>query len=367
MRILILGDSNSPHIIKLAKSLYKEGMQIIIFSLTTNCVDDYDELKNIQIVSANFAIKRNKISIYKIKYLKSLVTLKKIINKFKPDILHAHYASSYGFLGALTRFHPFILSVWGSDIYYFPKKSYFHKKLIQYVLNKADRLLSTSNAMKKETLRYTNKIIEVTPFGVDLEEFKPMQVNSMFNSEDIIIGTIKTLEKIYGIDYLIKSFKIISEKYPNLPLKLLIVGDGSQRNLLKNLVKFLNLENKVIFTGKIKFKDVPKYYNMISIFVIPSLSESFGVAGVEALACEVPVIASNVGGLSEVIEDNKTGFLVPPKDIIKLADAIEKLILDDKLRKNMGKYGRIRVSKFFNWNENVNEIIKIYYNIYKYP
>lgn len=96
--------------------------------------------------------------------------------------------------------------------------------MLKYNLKKADKILSTSNVMAKETKLYTNKDIEVTPFGIDIEQFKPMVFESLFDKDDIVIGTVKSLEEVYGIEYLIRAFKIISDKYENLPLKLLIVG-----------------------------------------------------------------------------------------------------------------------------------------------
>ena len=96
-----------------------------------------------------------------------------ILKTFKPQLLHANYATSYGLLGAMTGFHPFVLSVWGSDVFTFPKKSFAHKMLFKYNLNKADKILSTSRFMSQEISKYTSKKIEITPFGVDLEKFYP--------------------------------------------------------------------------------------------------------------------------------------------------------------------------------------------------
>jgi len=102
-----------------------------------------------------------------------------------------------------------------------------------------------------------------------------------------------------------------------------------------------------VFTGKVNYGEVPKYHNMLTISVFPSIfeSESFGVSILEASACEKPVVVSNVGGLPEVVDDQKTGFIVPPKDPEKLAEAIEKLILNESLRLQIGKAGRIMVKE----------------------
>jgi len=360
MKLLLLSDPNSAHTIKWAKSLALHNIDIIIFGLGNFTVDDYKGIKNIKVVVLNARITNNEGALSKLNYLKALPKIKNIIFNFQPDIVHSHYASSYGVLGALSGFHPYILSVWGGDVFTFPRKSFLHKGMLKYNLRKADKILSTSHIMAKEIELYTNKSIEVTPFGIDIKKFRPMDVDSLFNSNDVVIGTIKALEKIYGIEYLIRSFKIVNDKYKELPLKLLIVGGGSLEKELRKLTEDLNIADKTIFTGKVPFVDVPKYHNMLSISVSVSNSESFGVAIIEASACAKPVIVSNVGGLPEIVENGISGLIVPPKNPQKTADAIEKLLLDVPLRVKMGANGRDRVKKLYNWNNNVKQMLTIY-------
>jgi len=362
MKLLLLSDPNSPHTIKWAKSLAQNDIDIVIFGLGDFNVNDYDGISNIQVKTLNEIVTRDEGSLLKLKYLKALPLVKKIIKDFKPDIVHAHYATSYALVGALSGFHPFIVSVWGSDVFSFPLKSPIHKMMLKHNLKKADKILSTSHVMAKETKLYTNKDIEVTPFGIDMEQFKPMEVESLFDKDDIVIGTVKTLEDKYGIEYLIRAFKIVSDKYLNLPLKLLIVGGGSLEGSLRKLVKELNIQDKTIFTGKVPFLDVPKYHNMLSVSVSVSVSnsESFGVAIIEASSCGKPVVVSNVGGLPEVVEDGISGFVVPPRDPEKTAEAIEKLLLDKNLREEIGRNGRERVKRLYNWDDNVKQMIRIY-------
>ena len=365
MKLLLLSDPNSVHTIKWAKSLAKVDIYIVIFGLGDFTVNDYDNIDNILVKTFNQTVTRNEGSYSKLKYLKALSSIKQVIKEFKPDIVHAHYASSYGLLGALSGFHPFILSVWGSDVFTFPKKSLLHEFILKYNLSKADKILSTSHVMAKETQLYTKKEITVTPFGIDLEIFKPMDVKSLFNNTDIVIGTVKTLEEKYGIEYLVRAFKILSDKYPELPLKLLIVGSGSLDVELKQLVQELGISSKTVFAGKVPFVEVPKYHNMLSVSVSVSVSnsESFGVAIIEASSCGKPVVVSNIGGLPEVVEDGVSGFVVEPRNPQQTADAIEKLILDDELRNRIGKNGRDRVKKLYDWNDNVNQMINIYKEI----
>ena len=369
MKILLISGAEVPHTMKWAAGLSSLGIDVGVYTL-----GDYDheyyKKNNVTVFQddrGNNIYKQSCGSLKKIEYFRYVKKLKKIIREFNPDILHAHYASGNALLGALTGFHPYVISVWGSDVYEFPQKSILHRMILKFNLSKADKILSTSHVMAKETSRYTNKEIVVIPFGIDLNVFKPLNlpIRKGYSNDDIIIGTIKTLEEKYGVEYLIRAFSIVKERHKNLPLKLLIVGGGSLLEKLKSLAQELSISSDVIFTGRIPWAKVPYYDNIIDIPVFLSTvdSESFGVAIIEASACEKPVIVSDVGGLPEVVDNEETGFVVPRKNEYAAAEAIERLIVDFGLRVSIGKKGREKIKRYYDWNENLNQMIKVYKNI----
>ncbi len=365
-KLLILSNPANPHTIKWVKALDERGFKIFVFGLSNYDKKIYESCKNVLVYSYSFddnLFTKSDGALSKIVYLRALNKLKQVIREFKPDILHSHYATSYGLLGALTGFHPYIISVWGSDVYDFPKKSWLHRFILKNTLKKTDKILSTSRTMAEETKLYTNKGIEITPFGIDTEIFKPMRSESLFENGEIIIGTVKTLEVKYGVDNLIKAFGIIKDKCPELPLRLLIVGCGTQETSLKKMVEESGLKELTTFTGYILPEEVPRYQNMLTISVSLSLNESFGVAVLEALACEKPVVVTNVDGFREIVEDGVTGILVPVGDINKTVEAIENLIEDKEFRIKLGKAGRERVIKCYDWKSNVEQMINIYTNL----
>jgi len=143
-------------------------------------------------------------------------------------------------------------------------------------------------------------------------------------------------------------------------LKLLLVGGGPQEAALKHLVGDLGLHHDTKFTGRVEHGLIPDYQNMLSISVSVSNSESFGVAVLEASACEKPVVVSSVGGLPEVVEDGVTGIVVPPRDPVRTAAAIERLIVDQPLRLTMGKAGRERVKRLYEWEQCVDRMMNVY-------
>lgn len=213
----------------------------------------------------------------------------------EPDLLHAHYASGYGTLGSLCGFHPYVLSVWGSDAYDFPYESFLKMRLIQKNLRAADFIALTSHVMAKQSHKICEGLskIHVTPFGIDIHSFKPDK--SRKHKEIITIGTFKTLAFKYGLDTLIKGFAethhalIARDECMASRLRLLIVGGGEDRDSLKILDDSLGICDVTEFAGAVPYDSVPNYLNMFDSYVAASRreSESFGVAILEASACSL--------------------------------------------------------------------------------
>ncbi len=368
MKILLLADANSSHVQKWAIGLVNLGVEVALFSFNRAQYDWYSQVKNLHIVYQPEA-NSDSISVFqKLGYLLHLSRLKKAIDLFRPDIIHAHYASSYGLLGALSNFHPFLISVWGSDVYNFPEKSFLHKSLLKYNLGKANRILSTSEIMRVRIQQFTNKKIEVTPFGVDIERFSPKpKTNLLFKESDIVIGQVKALEPKYGTEILLRSFALAVKQAPHLPLKLFLVGTGSLLNHLKNLANKMGIAEHVVFQGSVPHDLVPEYHNMIDIFVSVSIddSESFGVSAVEACSCAKAVIVARTGGLKEVIVENETGLIVEKNNVEQTTKAIIKFAENVELRTAFGNRAREHVLKFYSWNENLLLMKSIYHEVLK--
>lgn len=364
MKIFILSDLHSTHTQRWVKSLSERGCHIFVFGLLDCDTSFYKNLSNVEIFNYGFTFHHN--SVYsrwimgKVLYFKSLKTIKQKIAEFKPDILHAHYASSYGLLGALTNFHPYVVSVWGSDVYEYPQAGCIYKRLLVRTLKKADKILSTSHIMAKQTQKYTDKDILITPFGVNTSLFKKIQVEK---DESFIVGNVKTLSPKYGIDYLIKAFHLLVQNNPTKKIRLMIIGDGPNREEYEQLTHTLGIDDKVQFLGKVQNDKLPDYYNLFSVAVSVSDSESFGVVAVEAMSCECPVVTSDADGFTEVVDDGVTGFIVPKRNAVETSNAIQKFIDDPSLINTMGKAGRMRVLQLFDWDNNVQTMMDIYHKI----
>lgn len=363
MKVLIISDIASEHTEKWAVGLASYGIEVGLFSLNKASYEWYRDKPNITLLhQADKSIKEMS-KLGKISYLKYLRLLNQAIKTFKPDVLHAHYATSNGFIGALTGFHPLVISAWGTDVMKFPQKNLFNKSVLKFNLKRADLICATSHTIQSYLKPVTDKTVKVIPFGVDTKVFCRKNVKRVFSDDAFVIGSVKGLESIYNIDVLIKAFRLLKTKYTSAKLKLLIVGVGKEEANLKSLVTESGLSEDVVFTGRVPFSQVSDYFNMIDVLVNISEYESFGVSVIEAMACEKAVVVTDTGGLKEIVENDKYGTLVGIRDIQQTAAAIEKYYLHPDLMKQTGIDARKKVMERYNLENNVKEMINAYHQL----
>ena len=288
-------------------------------------------------------------------YVLNAPSLRSLLGELQPDVLSAHYASGYGVLAALARYKPTMLSVWGSDVYEFPHRGLLQRTLLKWSLRSADVLASTSHVMAEEVRRWSpvGKAIHITPFGIDTSLFFPAPA---LRADDVLtIGIVKSLEPTYGVDVLLHAFSLLRQDHANT--RLIVVGSGSQLAQLKDLSVKLGIQEDVEFVGAVPHAEVPSWLNRFDIYVAPSRSESFGVAVLEASACALPVVVTNVGGLPEVVMADQSGLVVPSEDPDALRDALASLVASPSLRERLGRFGLERVRAQFEWGHCVDVMI----------
>lgn len=364
-----MSDSSSEHTEKWALGLAAHGIKIGLFSFNRARYPWYEGIENIELLFESNQHVSGSALFEKIKYLNYLKPLRKKIKEFNPDIVHAHYATSYGLLAILSRFKVVGVSVWGSDVYDFPKQNFLFKRLLEYIFTKATFICSTSYCMKNEALNYTNKSIIVTPFGIDVEKFNRQDNDLPFsNSNEITIGNIKALETKYGAEILIKSFYEVVNHFPEKNFKLYLIGDGSQKENYVRLCSNLGISDHVIFISRIAHSEIAKWHKKIDIFVSLSIldSESFGVSLVEAMASKSCVIATSVAGFKEVLgEDDTLGKIVTKNSVLEASQALIDIIDNPTLALQKVEKARERVVNLYNWKYNVKQMIDVYRQFYK--
>lgn len=350
MRLILLGENGSVHIQKWIRALADTGrieLHVVTFP------------RGVEFAGVHYHYLK-KITGTKFDYLLNIPVLRRYIREIQPDLVHAHYATSYGYLAARSGFHPLMITGWGADIFDSPKQ-FLMRRMLMFSFRKADALSVLSEVTQREMRKYTEKRVHLIPFGVNTSR---LDVSDRKNRETVSIGTVRTLTEKYGVEYLVRA---IAKIYPDRTnIRLSIVGDGPLRKMLEELTRELGIDHITTFHGYVNQNtDFPRYKKLLDemdIFSILSVidSETFGVASVEASACGLPVVAANVGGLPEVVIDGKTGILVPPRDVEKTAEALLRLIDHPEERDRMGKDGRAYVLERYDWERNVLQMTDVY-------
>lgn len=290
-------------------------------------------------------------------FISLFLKAKRIIKNELPDIIHSHYAGTYGFVCSLINFHPLVLTAWGSDVLIFPN-NYIRKKITRFILSRADLITTDGyNAQEAmiEKLGVKKDKIRFIQFGIDTRIFFPKE-----NSQKIYdLISLRSLEPLYDIETLIKAVNIVKKEISEI--KYAIAGSGSEEEKLKKLTKELNLEKNINFLGRIGHCNLPKILNDSKIYISTALSDSgLSMSTAEAMACGLPVIISDSSDNKLWIKDFKNGFVVPLKNPEALAEKIIYLLKNNKERNIFGKNNRKIIEEKNNYRKEMEKMEKIY-------
>ena len=291
-----------------------------------------------------------------------------MVKLHKIELLHVHYAIPHAYAGYMAKQMlkdegitiPMVTTLHGTDITLVGNHP-FYKTAVSFSINKSDIVTSVSNSLKENTYKLFNikKDIHVIPNFVELDKIRNENQISchrsvMANKEERIITHISNFRKVKRISDVIKIFYKIQRE---IPAKLMMVGDGPEKTEAENLCRELDIENKVIFFGN--SNEIDQILSYSDLFLLPSETESFGLAALEAMAWSVPVISSNSGGLSEVNFDGISGYLSNVGDVDSMAENALKILADDitlaKFRKSA-----LEIAKQFD----IKNILPLYEELY---
>jgi L-malate glycosyltransferase len=289
----------------------------------------------------------------------------KLIKKRQIKILHIHTNNSLLYAIFIKKIFPRIKIIYHEHgRIFFDKRSVLFLKIIK---NNVDLFIAVSKAIKNNLIKKVNidpKKISLLYNFVDLDKFNRKNITYSIEKEkeklgikkyEFIIGFAGRITKIKGCEYLIKSLT-----YLNFPYKVLIAGNGSLKKNLEKLTEKLNIKNNVLFLGYIE--NINNFYPLIDIYVMPSLSEASPMVFYEAQAFGIPIIGSNVAAINEFIIPNKNGFLFEAKNSKDLAERINLIYKNKKLRDGMEEFSKNNIRKY-SLDNYIKKLNKIYSNL----
>jgi len=293
--------------------------------------------------------------------------LVRILKQVKPDIVHLHAQHLYGpaiFLSGL----PFILTSWGTEVLNLPYTNAIRLSLAKVIASKASMVTVDAKCLKETwtSMSISENKIRVIPFGVDTRKFNPningraIQKNLLLREENVVAISTRPFyeENHYNISCLIKAIPLVLRRARDV--RFVIKGSGPLENHLKNLAKRLNVLKEVRFVGIVSRSEVPKYLSAADIYVSTCIVDSTSVSLLEAMACGLAPVVTDIPGNREWIEDGVNGFLFPPRDSEALAEKLVQLVEDRSLRESFGRKCFQIIKERAEWKDCVSKMEAIY-------
>lgn len=281
------------------------------------------------------------IALKPLHYAVALRSVRRILRRLRPDLLHTHFLTGYGYWGAFSGFHPNILTVWGDDIYLTPQTSFLKGMLARVALRRADLVTGDSEDILERAVRMgaARDSCHVVQWGVDLSAFRPdapSEVRARLGipgSAGVVISIRSFTQPYYNIDVIVRAIPRVLTERPDT--HFIIAGNEGDDAALRALAVELSLDDRVHFVGRIPHEELPAYLVASDAFVsVPSV-DATAVSLLEAMACGTPVIVSALDSALEWVRDTESGLVVAPRDQPALENAVLRLLSDPDLRKRL--------------------------------
>ena len=291
-----------------------------------------------------------------------------VISKYEIDVLHVHYAIPHAYAAYMAKKIlnengykiPIVTTLHGTDITLVGNHP-FYKPAVTFSINKSDIVTCVSKSLMEDTREFfgIQRDIKVIPNFIDIDKYERKHNNCEKNviseGDEKIIVHISNFRPLKRIIDVIKIFEKINSEISS---KLIMVGDGPEKKKAKDYLRKNNLKNRVIFLGKTN--EVDEILCSSDLFLLPSEKESFGLAALEAMALKVPVISTNIGGLSELNINGNSGYTSDIGDIDSMASNAIKILSDKSLKKKCSSQAFENAKKY-----DIKKIIPLYESVYQ--
>ena len=300
-------------------------------------------------------------------FLSSIVAISVILKRLKIHILHVNSIdiAVRSFLAAASVKKPIVFHAHAI------LKPYIDNLFLRWLIDVPFRTICVSNAARRSVLRWSKDIdriktiyntVDLSLFDGQFDMAQVKELKKSLNLSNLVVGMVGRFDPSKGHETFLEAASIVIDTVKDVSFLVVcwwaLDFERGREESLKRYAKDLRLQGKVVFTGFIA--DVKKYYHLMDIVAVPSWEEHFALVPMEAMACRRPVIGTNTGGTPELIKDEVTGLLVPPRNPQALAKAITRLLKDEDLRKRLSLEGRRIVEEFFNGSRFIRDIEGVY-------
>jgi glycosyltransferase involved in cell wall biosynthesis len=290
-----------------------------------------------------------------------LLELQRILNKIRPDVLHAGPIQTCGLLAALAGYHPLLIMSWGFDLMKDVERGPHWRWATKYSLARADWFTSDCEATLQKALAFGVPSGQTTvfPWGVDLDHFSPQpRQDGPGCSPGFTLFCNRSWEPNYGVDGLARAFVSVAKEREDV--RLLLLGGGSQAGLLHQIFNSAGVQDRVDFAGHVRFADLPRFYRMADVYISPSHVDGSSVSLMEALASGLPCLVSDIPANQEWVSEGENGWLFPDGNDGALAARILQM-MDARSRLNeMGLAARQVAQSRADWNKNFQILLCTY-------
>lgn len=358
IKICFIGPEGSIHLIRWLTALSEREHQVSYIGI------ENPNIKNVTFISLP------KISVSWIRWIVHVFLIRKHLKRIQPDILHAHYISTYGYYAMFSATCPWVLTAWGSDIYVHAKKVK-HRYLTRRAIKKSSYITGDSRDLIESIQRIEKKSppSDVINFGVDLTKFKPateiekkqLRVKYQLEESDIVVLNFRRWDRHMGVLEFLDAFELSVAKNKNL--KCLLAGYGSYANQIKEKIYQSKYKDRILCPGQVDHQKLIDIIQLSDMMVSVPLTDATSVSLLESMACGLPIIATQLKSTMEWIQQDHNGILIHPIDVVQLSKALIDLAENKELRVKMGNLNRIIVQERADHNIMIQRMETVYQNL----
>lgn len=352
MRIAYIGDGGSVHNHFMLNWFVRQGHEVIL--LTDTPASELEcEVKLVAPRQGNW-----------LRHVQAVRAIRSSLKAWKPDIVHAHNITGYGYWGAASGFQPLVMTAWGTDLLLQAQESRWVRNLVRWSLRRAQLITADAQSLAEEArqLAGNRTPVRMLQWGIDLSELNqpidPQWKEELRGGARFVFLSNRRLRPIYNIDVIIKAFAEVAQQVRDV--RLVVVGDDWQKPDLQALVQKLGIEAQVTFTGWLDRGPLMASLRCTDAYLSVPSSDSTPLSLLEAFAAGLPVITSDLPALREWIVPNQNGYLTPPGDVCSLAEAMRQLAAHPDQARQVGSQNRALVDERANRDREMSRLLSWY-------